>query len=411
VPWAVNLFHPPTSGSEHVDSQEEDEKAQYYSGAVGGPRGAGVLIGRQAELAVLDELIAHTAAGAGGVVLLTGDPGVGKTRLAREAAQRAAGAMVSWGACRESEGAPPLWPWRQVLRRLDGPAVTADAAEGPAARFRLYEQIERTLREAAATTPHLLVIDDLHRADEASLRLLGYLGDALWPSPIGMILTYRDTEVPAAAPAADVIAGLARRPGGRRCELAGLSRRSVAEWLHAAGVGGIDADDLHARTGGNPLFIAESIQLFTDGARSGTPLRSVREVIRERLAPLPPACRDALEVASVLGRDFEYPPLAAALHASPDRAVATLDAAVNARLVCPDDSRGGAEPARVRGAGPAGVGPGQCRDRGGARGQRAHRRAPCRQHLRQDRRQEPGRGDGLGPSPRAGRLTARAAPG
>jgi DNA-binding CsgD family transcriptional regulator len=309
---------------------------------VGGPPGAGVLIGRQAELAVLDELIAQTAAGAGGAVLLTGDPGVGKTRLAREATQRAAGAMVSWGGCRESEGAPPLWPWLQVLRRLDGPAVTVDAAEGPAARFRLYERIERTLREAAGTTPHLVVIDDLHRADEASLRLLAYLSDALWPAPIGMILTYRDTEVPAASPAADVIAGLARRPGGRRCELAGLNRRSVAEWLHAAGVGGIDADDLHARTGGNPLFITESIQLFTDGARPGTPLRSVREVIRERLAPLPPACRDALEVASVLGRDFEYPPLAAALHTSPDRAVAALDAAVNARLVCPDGSRAGA---------------------------------------------------------------------
>jgi predicted ATPase len=83
---------------------------------VGGPRGAGVLIGRQAELAVLDELIAQTAAGAGGAVLLTGDPGVGKTRLAREATQRAAGAMVPWGGCRESEGAPPLWPWLQVLR-------------------------------------------------------------------------------------------------------------------------------------------------------------------------------------------------------------------------------------------------------------------------------------------------------
>jgi len=94
-----------------------------------------VLVGRDAELAVLDALMTQARAGAGGVVLLTGEPGAGKTRLARAAAGRAAGATVSWGACRESEGAPPLWPWTQVLRRLGGPGITAGAAEGGAARL------------------------------------------------------------------------------------------------------------------------------------------------------------------------------------------------------------------------------------------------------------------------------------
>src|SRR5580658_9376956 len=97
-----------------------------YSVVVTGPE-ASVLIGRHAELAVLDELIAQASAGVGGIVLLSGDPGVGKTRLAREASERAAGAVVSWGACRESEGAPPLWPWTQVLRRLAGTALTVEA--------------------------------------------------------------------------------------------------------------------------------------------------------------------------------------------------------------------------------------------------------------------------------------------
>jgi DNA-binding CsgD family transcriptional regulator len=307
-----------------------------------GQPAASVLIGRHAELAVLDALIAQTTAGAGGVVLLAGDPGVGKTRLAREATERVSGATVSWGACRESEGAPPLWPWTQVLRRLGGTAITADAAEGAAARFRLYERIENALREPAENGPHVVVIDDLHRADEASLRLLAYLSEALWPAPVGMIVTYRDTEVPPASLTAGVIASLARGPGSRRCELAGLSRDSVGEWLRAAGVDGVDVSDLHARTGGNPLFIAESIQLFTGGSRPDAPLRSVGEVIRERLAPLPASCREALEVASVLGRDFEYPPLAAALRTSPASAVAALDPAVSARLVCPEGSRAGA---------------------------------------------------------------------
>ena len=135
----------------------------------------GVLIGRDAELAVLDALITQAKAGAGGFVLLTGEPGVGKTRLARAGTERAAGAMVSWGSCRESEGAPPLWPWMQVLRHLGGPRVVTGAAEGAAARYRLYERVGSTLREQAEAKPHLVVIDDLHRADEASLRLLAYL--------------------------------------------------------------------------------------------------------------------------------------------------------------------------------------------------------------------------------------------
>jgi hypothetical protein len=139
-----------------------------------------------------------------------------------------------------------------------------------------------------------------------------------------------------------VIASLARAPGSRRCDLSGLSRDSVARWLTAAGLDGVDADDLHARTAGNPLFVSESIQLLADGSRPDAPLRSVGEVIRERLAPLPPACRDALEVAAVLGRDFEYPPLAAALQVSPAAAVAALDPAVSARLVGPVEARAGA---------------------------------------------------------------------
>jgi DNA-binding CsgD family transcriptional regulator len=301
-----------------------------------------VLVGRDAELTVLDALVTQTAAGGGGVVLLAGEPGVGKTHLARAGTERAAGAQVSWGACRESEGAPPLWPWLQVLRRAGGPRITAGAADGAAARFRLYERVQRALAGQAAVQPQLVVIDDLHRADEASLRLLGYLSETLWPASIGMIVTWRDTEVTASSLAASVIASLARAPGSRRCDLSGLSRDSVAGWLTAAGLDGVDADDLHARTAGNPLFVSESIQLLADGSRLDAPLRSVGEVIRERLAPLPPACRDALEVAAVLGRDFEYPPLAAALQVSPAAAVAALDPAVSARLVGPVDSRAGA---------------------------------------------------------------------
>ena len=306
---------------------------------------AEALIGRHAEVAILDSLLERISAGTGGIVLLCGDPGIGKTRLAREAAERADAATRLWGACRESVGAPPLWPWVQVLRQLGTDTVTvgdAEASEGAAARFRLYAQVERVLRESAADRPLIVVIDDLHRADDASLRLLAYLSEVLWPAPVGLVVTYRDTEVLPATATADVVASLARGPGSCRCQLAGLSQDSVAQWLRAAGVDGVSAHDLHARTGGNPLFIAESIRLLAEGARPETPLRSIAEVIRERLAPLPAECREALEVASVLGRDFEYPPLAVALQTSPARAVAALDPAVGARLVTPEGSRAGA---------------------------------------------------------------------
>ena len=301
-----------------------------------------MLVGRDAELAVLDSLVSRTTAGTGGIVLLTGEPGVGKTRLARAGAERAAGTTVSWGACRESEGAPPMWPWMQILRRLGGPEVAVSPAEDTSARFRMYERVEHALRQSAEDRPHLVVIDDMHRADDASLRLLAYLSETLWPTPIGMIVTYRDTEVLPDSLAASVAVSLARSPGSHRCQLAGLSQADVARWLGAAGLAGVDAGDLHERTGGNPLFISESIQLLAGGSAPGTSLHSVREVIRERLAPLPAACRAALEMASVLGRDFEYPPLAAALAISPAGAVAALDPAVNARLVGPVSSRAGA---------------------------------------------------------------------
>ena len=140
-----------------------------------------ILVGRDAELAIFDSLAAQAAAGAGGVVLVSGEPGAGKTRLAREAAGRARGVAVSWGACRECEGASPLWPWMQVLGWHGGEADIGETAAGAAARFQLFERIGHALQESAATTPKLVMVDDLHRADEASLRLLAYLSETLRP--------------------------------------------------------------------------------------------------------------------------------------------------------------------------------------------------------------------------------------
>ncbi len=298
-------------------------------------------------MAALDALTAQTLAGTGGIVLLAGEPGIGKTRLAREATRRAeaVGAVSAWAACRESAHAPPLWPWVQVLRRAGGsvprPSEPSGPADGAAARYRLFMEIEQRLRAWATASPVLVVIDDLHRADEASLLLLSYLADVLWPAPIGLVGTYRDTELPATATAARVVAQLARAPGASRHALGGLDRNAVRTWLQRAGIHGVDATQLHDRTDGNPLFLAESIQLIMAGTPAVGGLHSVGDVIRERLAPLSVIAREALEVAAVLGRDFDYAPLSTALRTSPAAAVAALDESVAARLVDADPTRAG----------------------------------------------------------------------
>jgi DNA-binding CsgD family transcriptional regulator len=302
---------------------------------------AEAIFGRSAERAGLAAAVAAAADGAGRVVLLAGEPGVGKSRLAADAvaAARAAGVRHSWGACREAGVVPPLWPWRQILRRLDGDLARIDVGESPDDRFRLYDSIQSQIRDAARPAGLVIVLDDLHRADTASLHLLRYLADT-W-THTSVVITYRDTEVEPSSLVSAVLAELARTSGCRRYELAGLEVDSIAEWLAAAGHPAADAAWLSERTDGNPLFLSECIQLL-DSGDVRRPLRTVGEVIRERLAPLPEATREALEVAALLGREFEYPPLAAALHSSPADTVTALDPAVRARLIVADPARGGA---------------------------------------------------------------------
>src|SRR5262249_1566362 len=162
------------------------------------PAARDLFVGREAELGCLVRALDRAIAHDGRLVLLVGEPGIGKTRIARELAFRAAalGVAVRWGRCQETEGAPPYWPWLQVLRAGDrtGPEGEADrAAEGACAalladhvpraavtsgaesthaRFQLFEGIAGALRARSAEAPLLVILDDLHWADAASLLLL-----------------------------------------------------------------------------------------------------------------------------------------------------------------------------------------------------------------------------------------------
>src|SRR5262245_25306770 len=208
------------------------------------------------RVAEREALTAHVAAaqqGEGRVMLVSGEPGVGKTRLVEEAVARVAPGRVLWGRCQEIEGAPAFWPWIQALRayahatpgeqlrrelgdgaaelvrlipsirtRCPDVAAAADQTLDPeAARFRLFDAVIIFLRTVAATELLVIVFDDLHWADNESLLLLAFVARELHHQRLLVLGTYRAAELGQAAPAARALGDLAR--ASHRLGLAGLT--------------------------------------------------------------------------------------------------------------------------------------------------------------------------------------------
>ena len=302
-------------------------------------------IGRQQEMAELDEVLDDALSGRGRIVMLAGEPGIGKTRLAQELASLAEskGAQVLWGWCYEREGAPPYWPWVQPLRsyvsntaasKLDdemGPGAS-DIAEvvpdirrkltglGPPpvlepaqARFRLFDSVTTFLKNASANQTLMLVLDDLHWADAPSLLLLEFLARQIEDSRLLVVGAYRDVDVVPGHPLVDSLAQFSRNPAFLRLNLGQLNSADVAQFLQAAGrleVSQPSIDAIHALTDGNPLFIREVIRLLEGREEPGTGEleipQGVLEVIGERLNKLSSECVGVLTAASVIGREFDF---------------------------------------------------------------------------------------------------------
>jgi hypothetical protein len=316
--------------------------------------GAESFVGRAEELAELLGLLEALPAGQGALVLLEGEPGIGKTRLAEEAARRAtaAGAAVAWAACWDAEAAPPFWPWTQLLREMVAldPAVGADvgmagsllgggppaegagAADPEVARFQLFDAVAGALRAAAGRRRWLLVIDDLQEADTPTLRLLGFVAHQLRTVPV-VILATGGVE-----PGTDTGLGGIERHGRRRI-LGGLSPGEIADLagrLTGRRPAEQDALVLHRRTAGNPLFAAELVRAGqAHGVRleEVAPPPSLRRVLARRLARLPDPTRQTLTAASVLGNEFRLALLTEMAAAEPDAVLAALDEALAAGVV------------------------------------------------------------------------------
>ncbi|HUL64855.1 MAG TPA: AAA family ATPase [Burkholderiaceae bacterium] len=336
-------------------------------------------IGRRTELDASVAALDRAVVGVPGIVLLAGEPGIGKTRTAQEVceAARERGLLALWGRCPEEPGAPPYWPWVQMLRRyvaqhdahvreqIIGPAAVPIASldqelarslaggkmtpaehETTEARFRLFDSIAGFWQRAAARQPLLLAFDDLHRADVPSLRLLEFLMAEAGASRLMVLGTYRDAEVTRQNPLSSTLAELNRHARVQRFLLGGFNAAETAQFVEAAGGPAAEiAATLHDQTDGHPLFLSELVREILEARKalpaSAPPARlalrvpkGVREVIGARLNHLAAPSVHLLQHAAVIGREFDFDLLRKlSPEVSEEQSVAALEEARTASLI------------------------------------------------------------------------------
>jgi class 3 adenylate cyclase len=338
------------------------------------------LVGRDEEYGGVERVWKQVATGDSGLVLVSGEPGIGKTRLAADVCRRAHddGAVVLWGRCDDGLGAP-YRPWVEAIEHLvchGDPVVLArwigarspylarltpdlaeviDIGRPPAVdpeteRVRMFDAVVHLFAAVAADQPAILVLDDVHWADGPSLQLLRHVARGA-PAGLLIVATYRDTDLDRAHPLAEALAELRRERIGTRVALRGLDSDGtgdlVAAWAgHDADRAFVDA--LHGETEGNPFFVEEVLQhLIESGAvrqvgdrwQLGVPLEElgipegVKEAIGRRLARIDEPTVDVLRVAAVLGRDFSVDVVSRASGREEEDVLRALEVATAVRLV------------------------------------------------------------------------------
>ena len=261
-----------------------------------------VFVGRTAELQRLESMLADAEQGIPQVALIEGSPGIGKTRLAEELAERSAlrGGRVAVGSCWQDGEAPPLWPWRAILRELDAPeTLLTDRAEAPRDRFDRFEAVLEHLRAVShpRASPLLVVVDDAHRCDLPSLLLVRFLARSR-SLRVLILLTRRRGQSPAGEAAA-LLSELER--DAVVLPLEGLPDDAVGAFLDAAGALPLDPELVKAVatvTQGNPLHLRNVAMLseLKAGVRGG-----LERTIGDLLLRLDPADRRRIALAALVG--------------------------------------------------------------------------------------------------------------
>ena len=348
-------------------------------------------VARDDELADLRRALEAAAAERGSLVLIGGEPGVGKTRLTQELAAEAdvMGVRVLTGHCVEREGAAPYTPWVEVLEQALARAQSPEAFRGllgesagevarivpelrrvfddipppldlPPEQERryLFNSIREFITRAAGIRPMLIVLDDLHWADEPTLLLLEHVAEALAGTPVLILGTYRDVELEVGRPLARAIEDLRRGGLASRMSLRRLDEKGVAEMLRGLTDDQPPAELVHAiftESDGNAFFVEEVFRhLLEEGRLLDVAGRwrtdvsvaefevpeSIRLVIGRRLERLSEAGRKLLTAAAILGRVFDASSLETVSGVDEDRLLDGLEEAERARLIAAVEGRG-----------------------------------------------------------------------